>query len=136
MREHPGRVLGIYIRNVSRDPERHRAIEALALEVVEAGSSLVLAADSLAMAEHAAAHGLIVPTALAEVARERVAEPGAPGPSPTVQIERASPMETRRMVRSGELEKALDQESGAALPQNVVIEAEEQPSEPRVRQGG
>ena len=57
VREHPGRVLAIYIRNVSRDPDRHRAIEALAAEVAEAGSSLLLAADSLAMAEHAAAMG-------------------------------------------------------------------------------
>ena len=30
VREHPGRVLAIYIRNVSRDPARHRAIERLA----------------------------------------------------------------------------------------------------------
>ena len=30
VREHPGRVLAVYVRNVSRDPERVRAIEALA----------------------------------------------------------------------------------------------------------
>ena len=53
LRENPGRVLAIYIRNVSRDVERRRAIEALALTVVDARGSLLLAADSLAMAEHA-----------------------------------------------------------------------------------
>ena len=133
VREHPGRVLAIYIRNVTRDPARHRAIEALALEVVEAGSSLVLAADSLAIAEHAAAHGLIAPDALAEVAREREVEQGEPDLRPTFEIGRASPGETRRVV-TGELEQALDQESGAEAPVNVVLEAEEQPGEPRLRQ--
>jgi phosphatidate phosphatase APP1 len=134
VREHPGRVLAIYIRNVSRDPARHRAIEALSLEVVDAGSSLVLAADSVAMAEHAAAHGLIAPAALAEVAHEREVEQGERDLKPTVEIGRASPGETRRVVQSGELEKALDQESGADTPQNVVIEAEQEPGESRVRQ--
>jgi phosphatidate phosphatase APP1 len=133
VREHPGRVLAIYIRNVTRDPARHRAIEALALEVVDAGSSLVLAADSLAIAEHAAAHGLIAPDALAEVAREREVEQGEPDLRPTFEIGRASPGETRRVV-TGELEQALDQESGAEAPVNVVLEAEEQPGEPRLRQ--
>ena len=47
VREHPGRVLAIYIRNVSRDPGRLRAIEALAGEVAGAGSSLVLAGGQL-----------------------------------------------------------------------------------------
>ena len=61
VREHPGRVLAIYIRNVSRDPARQRAIEDLAVEVVEAGSTLLLASDSMAMARHAAEHGLIAP---------------------------------------------------------------------------
>jgi len=134
--EHLGRVLAIYIRNVSRDPARHRAIEALALEVVEAGSSLLLAADSLAMAEHAAAHGLIAPTALAEVAREREVEQGEPDLKPTVEIGHASPGETRRAVQTGELERALDQASGAEAPQNVVVEAEEESGEPRLRQRG
>ena len=51
--EHPGRVLAVYIRNVSRDPKRIKEIEDLAKVVAGAGSSLVLAADSMAMAEHA-----------------------------------------------------------------------------------
>jgi phosphatidate phosphatase APP1 len=136
VREHPGRVLAIYIRNVSRDLARHRAIEALALEVVEAGSSLLLAADSLAMAEHAAAHGLIAPEALTEVAREREVEQGEPDLKPSIEIGHTSPGETRRAVEAGELEDALDQAGGAEAPRNVVVEAEEQSDEPRVRQRG
>jgi phosphatidate phosphatase APP1 len=136
VREHPGRVLAIYIRNVSRAPARHRAIEALALEVVEAGSSLLLAADSLAIAEHAAAHGLIAPGALAEVVREREVEQGELDRKPTVGIARPTPGEIRRAVQAGELKQALDQADGAEAARNVVVEAEEEPGEPRLRQRG
>jgi phosphatidate phosphatase APP1 len=135
VREHPGRVLAIYIRNVSRDPARPRAIEDLALEVVEAGSSLLLAADSLAMAEHAAAHGLIAPDAPAKLVEKREKE-GEPNAQPTVEIGGASRREARRAVRAGELEEALEQESGGGTPPNVVVEAEEAKREPSFRQRG
>jgi phosphatidate phosphatase APP1 len=136
VREHPGRVLAIYIRNISRDPARHRVIEALALEVLEAGSSLLLATDSLAIAEHAAAHGLIAPDALAEVAREREVQRGEPDLKPTVGVGGPTPGETRRAVQEGELEQALDQADGAEAPRNVVVEAEEETREPSLRQRG
>jgi phosphatidate phosphatase APP1 len=136
VREHPGRVLSIYIRNVSRDPARHRAIEALALEVVEAGSSLLLAADSLAMAEHAATECLIAPDATAEVIEEREAQAGEPDLKPTVEIGGASRRETRRAVQTGALEEALEQESSGETPPNVVVEAEEPKREPSLRQRG
>lgn len=136
MREHPGRVRAIYIRNVSRDPARHQAIEDLALEVVGAGSSLLLAADSLAMAEHAADHGLIAPDALAEVVLERDTEPGEPEPQPTVEVGGAGARRAGDAVRSGALEQALDRDVGDETPQNVVIEGEEQDREPRLRQRG
>lgn len=74
VREHPGRVIAVYIRNVSRSRDRIQAIEALATEVLASGSTLLLAADSFSMAEHAAELGLIPPEALAEVLRERNAE--------------------------------------------------------------
>jgi phosphatidate phosphatase APP1 len=134
--EHPGRVLAIYIRNVSRDPARRRAVEDLALEVVAAGSSLLLAADTLAMAQHAAEHGLIAPDALAEVVEEREIQEGEPDLKPTVEIGGASPGNARRAVQRGELEEALDQEIGDETPQNVVVEAEDQEREPRLRQRG
>ena len=56
---HPGRVLTVLIRDVSRHPARTHAIEELATRVTEAGSSLLLAADSIAMARHASALGLV-----------------------------------------------------------------------------
>jgi phosphatidate phosphatase APP1 len=121
--EHPGRVVAIYIRNVSREPERQRAIEALAVEVVAAGSSLLLAADSMAMAEHAALHGLIAPEALAAVQGEKQVHHDEPEPRPTRAIERPTADETRAAVR-GELREALEQESAEGSPPNVVIEAD------------
>ncbi len=71
VREHPGRVSAIYIRNVSsNDVARIRAIEWLSREVSRAGSSLMLAADSVAMAEHAAVNGLVPEQTPADVAAE------------------------------------------------------------------
>lgn len=53
------RVLAVYIRDVHRDPRRTAAIQELTAQAASARSSLVLAADSLAMAKHAAGLGLI-----------------------------------------------------------------------------
>lgn len=66
--EHPGRVRAVYIRNVTPDPLRGRAIRALAEEVEEAGSALVLSNDTMGAARHAAEHGWIDDAALEEVA--------------------------------------------------------------------
>lgn len=56
--EYPGRILAIYIRDVSPD-ERDAEVRELAVKVAAARSSLVLAADTMAMAQHAAAQGWI-----------------------------------------------------------------------------
>ena len=80
----------------------------LAAEVAEAGSSLVLAADSLAMAEHAVGHGLIAATALTEVSGERKDQEAAP-PQPT------------QPVSQDRLAQTLD---AASSPPNVVVEEE------------
>ncbi|WP_365677722.1 phosphatase domain-containing protein [Salinicola sp.] len=56
---HPDRVRAIYIRKVDDDPERDAAIEALANEVKHAGCELILARDSVSIAEHALAKGYI-----------------------------------------------------------------------------
>ena len=116
--EHPGRVLAIYIRNVSHDHSRLRAIEELAAQVVKAGSSLLLAADSLAMADHAGAHGLISPAArervLAELADEPEPPPGRRGRGGA----------SRRAQSEGELQVALEGETDEQTPQNVVVEAD------------
>jgi hypothetical protein len=119
VREHPGRVLAIYIRNVSREPARRRAIEDLAVEVVEAGSSLLLAADSMAIARHAVEHGLIAPAALADVRGEKDRE-GDPTCGPTRAVTAPSASRTEQAVQDGALADALEQ--GQASPANVEVE--------------
>ena len=71
--EHPGRVLAVYIRNVTPGDARAGEIEALAKRTEEAGCPLVLAADSTAMARHAAEHGFVSADAVDRVAGERIA---------------------------------------------------------------
>lgn len=71
LREDPGRILGIYIRDVSNTPERSEAIDELAREARDTGCDLILAADNVAMAEHAAAEGLITDEAIARVREEQ-----------------------------------------------------------------
>ena len=123
VREHPGRVLAIYIRNVSQDAGRHRAIGRLAAEVAGAGSSLVLAGDSSVMAEHAARHGLITPAATATV-REAWQAQGQPASTQgdTRKVSRATPSETRVAIEHGALEQVLDHTSGDEQPANIVVE--------------
>jgi 5'-deoxynucleotidase YfbR-like HD superfamily hydrolase len=106
---HPGRVAAVYIRNVSQGSGRLDEIARLAEAVEADGSSLVLAADSLAMAEHAAERGLIHADAIADVAREWNADGAVP--------------ETRRRAgrtRARALRKVLG--DAGATPPNVVVE--------------
>ncbi|MCK2056652.1 DUF2183 domain-containing protein [Methylobacterium sp. 37f] len=106
---HPGRVAAVYIRNVSRDAGRLDEIARLAEVVEAAGSSLVLAADSLAMAEHAAERGLIGRDAVDEVLREWSADGTVP--------------QTRRhagRLRARALRKILG--GAGATPPNLVVE--------------
>ncbi len=63
----PGRILAAYIRSVSSDRERPRAIRALALEVEAAGAALILADDTIAAARHAHGHGWIDDAGLLDV---------------------------------------------------------------------
>ena len=66
--EFPERILAAYIRDVTTpDPMRKKSIQELAEEVKQAGSSLVLAPDTLAAARHAAEHGWITPDVLVDV---------------------------------------------------------------------
>jgi phosphatidate phosphatase APP1 len=88
--EHPGRVRAIYIRNVSADAGRIAEIERIAEAVTGAGASFVLAADSVAMAEHAARLGLIAPEAVEAVAGERAAAPPEPALGPLQAVLRPS----------------------------------------------
>lgn len=87
VREHPGRIRAIYIRDVSRGADRRRAIEALAEEVVAAESTLLLAADTFAMASHAAEHGLIAREHMDAVMAERIEDEDESGGRPGLEIE-------------------------------------------------
>lgn len=100
VREWPGRIHAVYIRNVTPEAERTERIRTLAREVAEAGSTLVLADDTLAAARHAAMHGWIASGALAEIGGEKHDDEGhtgakadAPGtaaeapPTPTMVVD-------------------------------------------------
>lgn len=72
VREHPDRIRTVYIRDVSQSPERQRAIRQLAAEIDrDTGCQLVLADDSLTMAEHAFEQGYISADALEQVRASR-----------------------------------------------------------------
>ncbi len=96
---HPNRILAVYIRNVEPHPERSAAIRRLTERVTAAGSTLVLADDTLTIASHAAAHRWIQEAALPEIRGEKRADEGgggkedAPGiggtaPTPTVVVDK------------------------------------------------
>jgi phosphatidate phosphatase APP1 len=70
----PNRILAVYIRNVTPDPLRKAAINDLAEEIKNAGSTLVLADDTLACARHAVTKGWIPESALADIAEEEKAD--------------------------------------------------------------
>ncbi len=79
---YPQRILGIYIRDVTGHAERRTAIETLAQEVHDAGSTLVLAEDTVAAARHAVSMGWIRPEAVEGVRVERTRDHGPGRPPP------------------------------------------------------
>ena len=113
VREHPGRVRAVYIRDVSRAPERAAEIEALAQAVDAVGSALVLASDSVAMAEHAAAAGLIDPRRVRDVTRERSQGDGR------------SQVDTVRIDPDRDPVAALAGSDEGGTPPNVVVDRED-----------
>lgn len=75
VRLYPGRVLAVYIRDVSHPPERDEAIRKLAAEIEPASCHLVLAEETDAAAEDALKHGWLEPQVLEEIKTEKAAEP-------------------------------------------------------------
>jgi phosphatidate phosphatase APP1 len=61
------RILAVYIRNVTSDPARARAIGELAEEVRAVGSELLLSDDTLAAARHAAERGWVGERTIARI---------------------------------------------------------------------
>ncbi|MEP6491307.1 MAG: phosphatase domain-containing protein [bacterium] len=72
VREYPGRIAAVYIRDVSKSLERTSAITALGTALDATGCSLLLAGDTLSIARHAAAHGWIDDACLTEIGAEAV----------------------------------------------------------------
>ena len=79
VREFPARVKAIYIRDVTANTERSAAVKKLAEQVLVAGSTLVLAEDTLGAARHAAEQGWIASAELPEVQKEKRADEGRDG---------------------------------------------------------
>ncbi len=78
--EHPGRIPAVYIRDVATSPARRAAVRALAEELRNVGTDLVVAQDTIAAAAHAAERGWIRSDAVEEVKQE-VASGGRPVPT-------------------------------------------------------
>lgn len=78
-REHPGRILAAYIRDVLPGPARTATLEVVAGEIREAGSRMIVAVDTIAAAQHAAASGWISEGSLARVVAEVRSPKSRPG---------------------------------------------------------
>lgn len=124
VRLHPKRILAVFIRNVSRGLQRPNAIRELAKKVVEAGSTLILADNTLPMAQYAIEQGWISPAAFPEIHAEKKAEEEAPTPveealgiqvetpkkeAPTVVIAGQDSHQTHKAVEDGAIETALNE---------------------------
>jgi phosphatidate phosphatase APP1 len=138
---YPERILAVYIRNVSRGLKRPEAINALAEEVIEAGSTLILADDTLPMAEHAAEHGWIDPSHLPKIKAKVLADEAPPTPlerllgeedeeeeeAPTIVIDEGDPGKTEQAVEEGAIEEALKEgEEKSKKPPTVVVEGDDE----------
>lgn len=77
VREFPGRIKAIYIRNVTL-AQRSEEIDLIIEEVGAQNVPMLLVPDTLAAAEHAAAHGFILRESLSEVQRELLTDEQAP----------------------------------------------------------
>jgi len=119
--EYPGRVAAVYIRNVSRDETRIREIEELAKAVTAAGSDMVLAADSLAIANHAAELGLIDRQAPARVNAEIDAEGATASRAPARKV-------ARRDLRDAVMGGGGNVSGSAGDAPNVVVETKRRDS--------
>jgi phosphatidate phosphatase APP1 len=119
--EYPGRVAAVYIRNVSRDETRIREIEELAKAVTAAGSDMVLAADSLAIANHAAELGLIDRQAPAKVSAEIDAEGATASRAPARKV-------ARRDLRDAVMGGGGNVSGSASDAPNVVVGTERRDS--------
>ncbi len=75
--------------------------------VAGAGSSLVLAADSVVIAEHVVSLGLASPETVSEVRNERTATGQTERGPPTYGIQRSTLTRTAESIAQGDLQKRL-----------------------------
>jgi phosphatidate phosphatase APP1 len=111
VRQHPDRVLAVYIRNVSKGAGRPAEIEKLAREIEKAGSTLMLASDTFTMAKHASERGFISEADLADVIAERIED--AEEIEGTAGTRKAPAEQVNAVLESGSRKDA---------PPNVVVE--------------
>lgn len=74
IRYNPGRIVVAYIRDVSRESSRDKAVQHLIQTAVAHNAPILLVPNTVAAAEHAAALGLIDPDALPEIRADRKAD--------------------------------------------------------------
>lgn len=126
--EHPGRILAVYIRDVSRSRERLQQIESLARAVTQAGSPLLLAADSAAIADHARGLGLLSDDAVRTV-RDEAAKAGGRRRPKVARLAGPTPQDTAAALGEGALQSMIgeskDEPSG-----NVLVEPVPSPTRP------
>ncbi len=77
--EFPGRIVAVYIRDVTRSVERSASVKHLADEILAAKSTLILSEDTVGAARHAAEHGWISEKTLPEIGEEKKADEGTDG---------------------------------------------------------
>ncbi len=128
VRLYPQRILAVYIRSVDPDPRRIEAIRTLTEQVAAAGCTLILADDTLAMAQHAASNGWITTEALAAVAAEKTVDEGEKGvveqaldeAEPTVVISGHQPEKAANTVA----EQITQAEQQGEQPPTIVVPPE------------
>jgi phosphatidate phosphatase APP1 len=79
IQKYPQRIPAVYIRNVSQSLPRTAEVEGLAQEILAAGSTLILADNTLPMAVHALEKGWIAPDAVEEIRLEKELDEAPPG---------------------------------------------------------
>ncbi len=136
---YPKRIQAVYIRNVTRDLKRPEMVRELAKSVVEAGSALVLADDTVAIAKHAIEMGFISPEAMASIQNEKRKDEAPPTPiekllgedtqaeAPTIKVEGRTTTETKNAVEEGTVEEVV-KEAGKETtkqPPTVVVEGKD-----------
>lgn len=77
VQQFPGRIAAVYIRDVAGSA-RDREMEGLIAQAAEAGTQMLLVSDTVAAAEHAAAHGFIPASALPTVREGMLADKRPP----------------------------------------------------------